>query len=149
MANEKKQTIKTNTIKKKNIDDVFTMLKEALLPHDAITFVFLFGSFAAGKRTALSDIDVALFFSKTVALHQILTLREDLSELLGMEVDIVVLNNASPVIRMQVLKTGKLVFKRDSRAYNEFFVNTIKEYDDLKRNRREIEENILRGRIYA
>jgi hypothetical protein len=34
-------------------------------------------------------------------------------------------------------------------VYNEFFVNTVKEYYDLKQNRKQIEKNILRGRIYA
>jgi hypothetical protein len=38
---------------------------------------------------------------------------------------------------------------RERRAYNEFFVTTVKEYDDLKRNRKEIEDNILKGRVYA
>jgi len=34
-------------------------------------------------------------------------------------------------------------------AYEQFFVSTVKEYDDLKYCRREIEENILRRRLYA
>jgi hypothetical protein len=64
-------------------------------------------------------------------------------------VDVVVLNNASPVIRMQVLRKGLLLINKDRRAYHEFFVNTVNEYDDLKRTRKEVEDNILRGRIYA
>ncbi len=34
-------------------------------------------------------------------------------------------------------------------AYEEFFAATVNEYDDLKYNRREIEENLLRRRHYA
>ncbi len=66
-----------------------------------------------------------------------------------MEAAIVTLNNASPVIKMQVLKKGTLLVSKDPKVYNEFFVNTVKQYDDLKRTRKEIEEKILRGRIYA
>lgn len=67
----------------------------------------------------------------------------------AIEADIVVLNNASPIIKMQVLKKGALLVNKDRRVYNEFFVKTVNEYDDLKRTRREIEDNILKGRIYA
>ena len=49
---------------------------------------------------------------------------------------------------MQVLKNG-LVVKKDSHTYNDFFVRTLNEYDDLKYYRQEIEKNILKGRIYA
>jgi hypothetical protein len=41
------------------------------------------------------------------------------------------------------------VYTRDVRRVNEFFVRTINEYDDLKRVRKPIEDNILKGRIYA
>jgi len=50
---------------------------------------------------------------------------------------------------MQVLKKGTLLINKDQRAYNEIFVNTVNEYDDLKRTRKETEGKILRGRIYA
>ena len=76
-------------------------------------------------------------------------MKEKISEMFGLEVDIVVLNNASPVIRMQVLKKGALLVNKDHKVYNDFFVRTVNEYDDLKRTRKEIENNILRGRIYA
>lgn len=65
------------------------------------------------------------------------------------ETDIVILNNSSPVIRMQVLKNGVILINKNRAIYNDFFVRTVKEYDDLKRVRKEAEENILRGKIYA
>jgi len=114
-----------------------------------IVFGFLFGSFLTGDMTSRSDLDIAIYFSDAVDYHRIINLREELSETFGVETDIAVLNHASPVIKMQVLKKGALLFVKDHRAYNKFFVTTVKEYDDLKMTRREIEEKILRGRIYA
>jgi len=58
------------------------------------------------------------------------------------------INRAGPVIRMQALKTGILLVSEKG-AYEEFFTATVNEYDDLKYNRREIEENLLRRRHYA
>lgn len=52
-------------------------------------------------------------------------------------------------LKMQVLKNGILIFKRDDKVYNKFFVNTINQYDDLKRVRKVCEDNILKGRIYG
>ncbi|MEW6585341.1 MAG: nucleotidyltransferase domain-containing protein [Nitrospirota bacterium] len=131
------------------IDETVKKLKETLSAQGDILLVFLFGSFVSGDMTSLSDLDVAIYFNDAVDFYRINTLREDISEMLGIETDIVVLNTASPVIKMQVLKKGGLLINKDQRAYNDFFVNTVKEYDDLKRTRKEIEEKILRGRIYA
>jgi predicted nucleotidyltransferase len=149
MASESGQNTTGKNLLQRNIVDVEAKLKETLLMRDDIAFAFLFGSFARGERTRFSDLDIALFFSGTVDFYKTYDLREDLSEMLGIEVDIVVLNTASPVIKMQILSKGVLLLDKDRRAYHEFFVKTVKEYDDLKRNRKEIEENILRGRIYA
>jgi predicted nucleotidyltransferase len=132
-----------------SIDDMVKKLEKSLSVHSDIALVFLFGSFVKGDITSFSDLDIAIFFTGTINFYRINDLREDISEMLGVEVDIVVLNNASPVIKMQVLKKGTLLINKDQQAYNKFFVNTVKEYDDLKRTRKEIEEKILRGRIYA
>ena len=63
--------------------------------------------------------------------------------------DIAVLNNSSPIIRMQVLRNGILLKKKSLAVYCDFVTQTVKEYDVLKRKRKEAEDKILRGRIYA
>ncbi len=147
--NDSRNTDRRKCPRQRSIDDMAAKLKECLSMYDDIAFAFLFGSSARGEMTAFSDVDIAIFFIGSINFHRIYDLREDLSEVAGVEADVVVLNDASPVIRMQVLKKGKLLSNRDRRAYHEFFMNTVKEYDDLKRNRKEIEDKILRGRIYA
>ncbi len=124
-------------------------IKNILSPYSDIAFAFIFGSFSEGNVTAHSDIDIAVFFCTPADFYRINDLRETLSKELKIETDIVNLNNASPIIRMQVLKKGILLLKNNTHAYNDFFVKTVKEYDDLKRTRKEIEDNILRGKIYA
>lgn len=132
-----------------DIQDMTEKLGNFLSECSDVVVAFLFGSFARGNATAFSDLDIAILFYKKTDSYRINDLREKLSELLNIPLDIVVLNNAAPVIKMQVLKKGILMVNKDPKAYNEFFVNTVKEYDDLKRTRKEIEEKILRGRIYA
>ncbi len=113
-----------------------------------IRLALLIGSFAKGTARPDSDVDVAALFESPPDFMDVLDLRERLSEILGREADLVVLNDCSPIIGMQALKTGIVLFSRD-RAYEEFFVRTLNEYDDLKRLRAPIEEAVLRRRIYA
>ena len=121
--------------------DFFSMEKDVML-------AILMGSFAKGTARKDSDVDVAVLFSSPPDFTEILDFKHRLSVLLNKEVDLVVLNTAGPVIKMQALKTGVVLHSRPN-AYEDFFVRTLNEYDDLKYYRREIEENILRGRLYA
>ncbi len=128
---------------------IIKRLENFLSTFNDIVLVFLFGSFARGKLTPFSDLDIAIFFRSSTDFYKVNDLKDNLSKILNMAVDIVILNNAPPVIKMQVLKKGILIINKDTHVYNEFFVNTIKEYDDLKLTRKEIEDNILKGRVYA
>lgn len=130
-------------------DSVTVRLMSALTKRDDLVLAFLFGSFARGQAASSSDLDVAVYFSGPVGFHEVASLREDLSAMLGIETDLLVLNTAPPVIRMQVLRHGTVLVNKDPKVYNTFFVETVKAYDDLKRSRKEIEDNILKGRIYA
>ncbi len=129
--------------------DLIEMLREYFKDKEEILLAFIFGSIVNSQITRESDVDIAILFNRMPDFKEILYLKGRLSDLIKREIDIVVLNNASPIIRMQVLKKGLLVANKDRAKYNDFFVRTIKEYEDLKYQRREIEENILRGKIYA
>jgi predicted nucleotidyltransferase len=71
-----------------------------------VRLAFLIGSFAAGTARPDSDVDVAVLFGRVPDYMDVLGLRDRLSDLMKREADLVVLNDAGPVIRMQVLKTG-------------------------------------------
>jgi len=136
----------------RTLNQMLSRLKENLeefsVQQDNFLLVFLFGSFARGFGTDESDVDVAIMFKKVPDFFGLSDLKDQLSRRAGKEVDILTLNTASPIIKMQVLRYGVLV-KRDKRTYNDFFVSTFNEYNDLKYVRKEIEENLLKGRIYA
>ena len=97
----------------------------------------------------MSDVDIGILFRTVPDIYAINDLTEELSSLLQREVDLVVLNHASPVLKMQVLKNGILIYASDRRHFHQFFVDTVNQYDDLKRIRKNCEDSILKGRIYA
>jgi len=98
--------------------------------------------------TAESDVDVAVFFRTVPDIDHCEDIREALSKATQRDVDLVILNQASPILRMQVLKKGFSLIKND-RIYEEFFVRTITEYDDVKRIRKVIEDRILSEATHA
>ena len=114
-----------------------------------ILLTFLFGSFVNKRVRPLSDVDIGILFRTVPDVYAINDLTEELSSLLQREVDLVVLNHASPVLKMQILKNGILIYASDRRHFHQFFVDTVNQYDDLKRIRKKCEESILKGRIYA
>lgn len=116
-----------------------------------IAAIYLFGSQAAGTAQSESDLDLAFLFRRgyVATTDRLLQIQDELTSLFRRETDVVVLNHASPIIRMQVLRKGKKVLEQDRRAAMDFFVRTVQEYDDLKMVRSVIEKKIARGRIYG
>ncbi|MBC8414743.1 MAG: nucleotidyltransferase domain-containing protein [Nitrospira sp.] len=124
------------------ITDYFLSRNDTLL-------VFLFGSHASNHITSSSDIDIAVYFRVVPNIDDLNTVRADLSGILKKEIDLAVLNQASPILRMQVLKKGILVLEGEKNQYSIYYGDTVKQYDDLKIIRAESEAKILKGRIYA
>jgi len=91
------------------------------LDRDRTVAGLLFGSQAAGSAGPLSDVDVAVWVDPGLSLDERVALRSDLSlaarEALGTdEVDIVILNDAPPLLRHRALKGALRLFDRDPRA---------------------------------
>jgi predicted nucleotidyltransferase len=102
-----------------------------------------------GPHTSESDVDVAILFSGELAKMEQLALQQELSDRLGVEVDLVDLAHVSVVLRMQVFRKGRKLFDRNPSVTTSLIVRTLFEYDDLKRIIKPIEDNILRGRIWV
>jgi len=119
---------------------------------------YLFGSYATGQVRPGSDVDVAVLLSgedEVERFERRLRLMGEVEEALGRRpADVVVLNDAPPLLVHQVLKHGRLIYERDRAARVEFEVRAGKTYADLVPMRhffreslfREIKESGLGGR---
>lgn len=132
----------------KNLKTIQNILIDHFSKYDDIRLVFLFGSTASEHHSKESDIDIAILFQIEPDFYYLDDVKDSLSRFIKKQIDIVILNNASPIIKMQILKNGIPLIRRGS-AYEEFFTRTVVEYADLKIVRKEIEDNILKGRQYA
>ena len=122
----------------KSVETLSEKLRGYFVQRDEIRLVYIFGSIAKGCANELSDIDIAVFISEDSTKNypygyraQIIT---DIMKILKTNsVDLVVLNRASPFLRFQVLRYGKLIFCRSKLERVRFQVRTFNEYNDTKR----------------
>ncbi|MCD5396379.1 MAG: nucleotidyltransferase domain-containing protein [Candidatus Pacebacteria bacterium] len=56
----------------------------------------------------------------------------EFSRFLGREVDVVILNTASPFLRFVVIKEGKLIYEKDKSQRIDFELKSLNEYFDYK-----------------
>ena len=117
-----------------DIESLIPLLAERLQKEKDVIFAYLFGSRARGKATALSDVDIALFLEETaISPDRKLELIELLMDVLKTdEIDLVILNDATPSIVHSVVRDGKLLFSRDEKRRIEFIARAQKEYMDME-----------------
>ena len=97
-----------------------------------VVFALIFGSYAEGRQKKASDIDIGIYFIQPPEGIKLLTLINVLSELAGREVDVVVLNNAPPFLRHQIMKNRVILTIKDMAVYAKFREKTISDYDEYK-----------------
>lgn len=121
-------------------DAVCQRLGEALAGVDDIRLAYLFGSRARGDARQDSDFDIAVLLDPTAALAERGAIVRRLAGRLGRVVpstlvDLVVLNDAPPLLRHRVLRDGRLLVERSAEERVRFATSTIREYQDTSLQR--------------
>ena len=82
-----------------NVDkkDIFDKISRMLKGREAKR-IAVFGSFARGEETPESDIDILVEFSEQKSLLDLVRIERELSELLGMKVDLLTEKSISPYL---------------------------------------------------
>lgn len=124
-------------------EEIGRLVAQFAAEQPTVLAAYLFGSAAQNRLAAESDVDIGLLFEAPPDALRLLELQEDVTTILKRQCDLVTLNQASPILAMQVLKYGELVFERSERAVREFQVRTLFAYFDLKQVRKPIEEALL------
>lgn len=111
---------------------VITVLKEHLSKDNNVLFALLFGSYASGRQKKRSDIDVAVYFKSPPSGLDLFCFINSLSDICGSDIDLVVLNTASPFLKHQIMKYGILLEIKDRLSYRQFRERLISEYQEYK-----------------
>lgn len=124
--------------------------------HRDIQAAYIFGSAATGRVRRDSDVDVAVLLARPRrggrSLSHRLRLMADLSAALRRnDVEVVVLNEAPPLLAHRVLSKGRLVLERSRSARVRFQVRTAGRYLDLipmfETHIRYLKKHVREGRI--
>ncbi len=101
-----------------------------------VAAAYLFGSQAEGRAAPRSDVDIAILLIGQPDPEQMwkrrLALWDALEQFTKRKLDLVILNQAPPLLQNQVLKHGRLLYEGDRAARVEFEVRAGKVYADLK-----------------
>lgn len=113
--------------------DVSEGIRQVLDDEPTVWFAFLFGSRSRGSARPGSDWDVGMYLDDSLNDRQRLDFRRALSAQLtgpdGPRVDLVVLNDAPPLLAHRALKGCELV-NRNRHAYVKFFTRVMGEVED-------------------
>jgi predicted nucleotidyltransferase len=118
---------------KSNLAGSITEQLRPLFNRPDLQIVILFGSQAAGEARRESDIDLALLGDRPLDLVSLTT--EAIRLLKSSRVDLVDLRRASPLLMMEVVRKGTLLFERTPGAYLDFCSLAVRRYIDTKKLR--------------
>jgi len=125
-------------VQDKNLEAMISILKQAKIP-----FAYLFGSRAEGTAYETSDYDLAIY-AEEMSLDQLTELREDLSVLVyPLEVDLILLNKASIMLRFEIISRGKTLYYEDEEQMTDFEEIIIRDYLDFEPFYRKFIEELL------
>jgi predicted nucleotidyltransferase len=99
-------------------ETLISRLTEFFKSQEHVELAYLFGSTAEDHRGPLSDIDIGIYFSNRLAkrerIDKHLELTAELTGLLKTDrIDLVVMNDAYPVINFEIIKPNLPVFVKD------------------------------------
>jgi predicted nucleotidyltransferase len=113
--------------------DIIKNCKDILIEYESIVFAYVFGSYVSGKLRNDSDIDIAIYLSDEMPTDEYLDLKMKLTTVFKREVDLIILNSATPLLKFEICKKHIRLFTRDEIEESNFKVKTLFEYNDVKR----------------
>ncbi|WP_269516137.1 type VII toxin-antitoxin system MntA family adenylyltransferase antitoxin [Brevundimonas subvibrioides] len=128
--------------------DAAVPILERLIP--GLAAVYVFGSAARGDARADSDLDLAFISDAVVRPMVRHEARLAVEAMLKIDVDLVDLMTASPILGRQVLLEGRRLATLKPITADLAEIRLMRDYEDLKTRRRGIEADIVaRGRVLA
>ena len=129
-------------------DERLVMILREALPD--LLAIYRFGSTATGTEVRESDLDLAVLPAAPLDPIHRWDLQEKLAVSLHVPVDLVDMQSASTVMRMQVLQSSILLFEGDRAAREGFETVVYSSYARLNEERREILDQVRQaGSVYG
>ncbi len=106
-------------------------LPDVFRSYPAIDAVYVFGSAAKGRLNIDSDLDIGIVGRCTAIREKKIDILADLAKAGFCNVDLVFLDVEDIVLRFEVVKHNKVIYKSKDFDPNDFFSKTLRMYDDF------------------
>jgi len=113
-----------------DLDRVVEITRRVLEKLDFVEIAVLFGS--ALRRKIVRDIDIGVVLNTKPSLSLINEIASTLESELRVPVDIVILNEAPPLLRFKALIEGVKITVKDVAKYHYMITETFMELEDMK-----------------
>jgi predicted nucleotidyltransferase len=127
------------------------MVPETLWAHHGVRFAYLFGSRARGLERPDSDVDIACWYQEEDCLkrfQQHCNLQAELEKLFHAPLDLVVLNDARPILQGEAVLKGRLLYPQPGEEVVRFEASIRLRYEDYAYSQRFFTQ-ALRERLAA
>jgi uncharacterized protein len=115
-----------------NISELIPKVAAYLASRKDVLFSYLFGSYAGESYGPFSDVDIAVYLSGVRGAEKRLEILGDLNKILKTdELDLVILNEASLSLRMNIIKNGRLLSDNAPYARHSYESITTRSYLDF------------------
>ena len=125
-------------------EEVVSTLKEAFAGKH-VCLAYLFGSYAEGKTTSMSDVDIAILLEgKGQELYQAYreTMLAILDALDSERFDLLLLNDAPLNLQFQVISESRPIYARNEDLLNDFEMTVIRKFQAAAQLRKVQEEYV-------
>jgi len=113
-----------------DLDRVVEVARRVLEKLDFVEVAVLFGSTL--RRKTVRDIDIGVVLSTEPSLSLINEIASALESELGIPVDIVILNEAPPLLRFKALVEGLKITIKNTTKYHYMITETFMELEDIR-----------------
>jgi uncharacterized protein len=114
------------------LGELLSSLRDALKTRPEVRFATLFGSAVTRGPDRARDLDIAFSFNRPISLLELGALSTELERVTGREVDLVDLEDASTLLRWEVLRDGRLILAPEPEAWLAYQTRVAFEWDDLR-----------------
>ena len=113
----------------KDVDSVVKVVREVLERFDFIEVAVVFGSVL--RRSIVRDIDIGIAVNRKISLEEYNEIASLLEQALNIPIDLVILNDAPPLLRFKALAEGIKVIVRDKKKLFYMITESFMELEDI------------------
>jgi predicted nucleotidyltransferase len=124
--------------------DMLEQLEQRAEAWPELKLAVLFGSTARGKARPKSDVDLGILLDPYSAELRF-RVEADLGRAAGRPVDVILLDDAPPLLRFEIAREGILLFQREDHLWTDFKAKAMVDWWDWAPTHRMIAAGVVRS----